>query len=97
MILLGFHVAGLAKLIRKYLRIPYIINLVGLYLLLLLPLWLHEAGNLWILSIGSSLVLLASLIPLLNSKEYAWEGHKLESAAPAHIMLVLVYLLCVGH
>ncbi|MGN6543633.1 MAG: hypothetical protein ACTHK7_01175 [Aureliella sp.] len=93
-VLLGFHVAGLAMLIRKYLGCPYFLTLTLLYALLLMPAWLLYDTNWWILGIGSALVLLASLIPvLIDGWNKAVNGSNVEHAVPAHLLLVLFYLL----
>ncbi len=92
-VLLGIHVAGLAMIIRKYLRVPYFVNLTLLYVLLLIPAWFMY-DSIWILTTGTVLVLLASLIPvLIDSREEAMDGSNFEHSAPAHILLVLLYLL----
>lgn len=91
--LLGMHVAGLAMLIREYLRVPYFVTLTLLYALLLIPAWIWYETSIWILLIGTSLVLLASIIPLLlEGAEGAMDGSNIEQAAPAHIVLISVYL-----
>jgi hypothetical protein len=93
-LLLGMHVAGLAMLIRKFLRVPYFVTLTILYVLLLIPAWIWYGGHIWILLVASSLVLLSSLIPLLiDGREEAMNGSNFEHSAPAHIVLILVYLL----
>lgn len=92
-ILLGMHVAGLAMLIRKYIRVPYFVNLTLLYALLLVPAWVQYETHIWILIVGTMLVLLASLIPLLtDDRDEAMNGSNFEHSAPAHILLVLLYL-----
>jgi hypothetical protein len=95
-ILLGIHVAGFAMIIRKYCRVPYFVNLTLLYALLLIPAWFIY-DSIWILTTGTALVLLASLIPvLIDSREEAMNGSNFEHSAPAHILLVLLYLLVPG-
>ncbi|QEG40171.1 hypothetical protein UC8_21770 [Roseimaritima ulvae] len=80
-------------LIRKYFRVPYFVNLTLLYALLLVPVWIRYDTNMWLLIVGTILVLLASLIPLLtDSREEAMNGSNFEHSAPAHILLVLLYL-----
>ncbi|MFG0263291.1 MAG: hypothetical protein ACF788_12940 [Novipirellula sp. JB048] len=92
-LLLGMHVAGFAMLIRKFLRVPYFVSLTLLYALLLIPAWNWYGAHIWILLIGSSLVLLSSLIPLIvDGREEAMNGSNFEHSAPAHIVLLLVYL-----
>ena len=92
-LLFGMHVAGLAMLIRKFLRVPYFVMLTLLYASLLIPAWIWYPGHKWILLIGSSLVLLSSLIPLLiDGREEAMNGSNVEHSAPAHLVLILVYL-----
>lgn len=92
-LLFGMHVAGLAMLIRKYLRVPYFVTLTLLYASLLIPAWIWYDTNVWILLIGTSLVLLSSLIPvLIDGREEAMNGSNFEHSAPAHIVLILVYL-----
>jgi len=39
-LLMGWHIACLAFLVRKYLHFPYLFTMVCLYGLLLVPLWL---------------------------------------------------------
>lgn len=89
---LGIHVAGLAMLIRSYLRIPYFATFTMLYVLLLIPAWVWYGSHVWTLLFGSSVVLLASLIPLGHGREEAMNGSNFENAAPAHIVLILVYV-----
>ena len=92
-LLQGMHVAGLAMLIRRFFRVPYVVTLALLYALLLVPAWSWYSAHIWILLIGSSLVLLSSLIPLLIAgRDEAMNGSNFEHSAPAHIVLVLVYL-----
>lgn len=95
-IILGIHVAGFAMIIRKYFRSPYFVNLTLLYALLLIPAWFIY-DSIWILTIGTALILLASLVPVLvDSREEAMNGSNFEQSAPAHILLVLLYLLVPG-
>lgn len=97
MLLLGFHIVGLAMLGRKYLRIPYILGvailMAAVSTLLLLqrtpdtPIWMPVAAMLFVqlLVIGAH---------LLNcSKEDLLEGGNCEHIVPAHMMLCLMFLM----
>ena len=93
-LLLGFHVAFFAMFIRWTTRLPYWIAFVMLYGLLICPLWLYSNGNVVVLSIGSIVVLLGSLLPrAFDDQDGILNGGNLEHSAPAHILLILLYLL----
>lgn len=93
-LLLGFHVAFFAMFIRWTTRLPYWIAFVMLYGLLICPLWFYSNGNVVVLSIGSIVVLLGSLLPrAFDDQDGILNGGNLEHSAPAHILLILLYLL----
>lgn len=97
MLLLGFHIVGLAMLGRRYLRIPYILSVAILMAaestLLLLqrtpdtPIWMPVAAmlfvQLWVIGVH-----------LLDcGKEDLLEGGNCEHIVPAHMMLCLMFLM----
>lgn len=92
--ILGFHVALLAMAVRKLTGIPYWIAMPILYAVLTLPLWIYGNEHRVVLTIGTVVVILASLLPrLFDDSERIANGGNLEHAAQAHILLILLYLL----
>ena len=94
-LLLGFHIAGLAILIRRWLRIPYLITMVVFYSCLTIPLWLlFMKSSVWIPLAATSIVFAATVGPIaLGGRDEIMDGTNFELSAPAHIVLILVYLV----
>jgi len=94
-LLMGWHIACLAFLVRKYLRFPYLFTMVCLYGLLLVPLWLPSQNFPFVGSLAATiLVLLAVVGPVaVRGRTEMMDGGNVETAAPAHMILVMSYLL----
>lgn len=100
MLLLGFHIAGLALMARRYLRIPYVVSVavsmagVSSPLLFLrdhnAPIWIPVAAMIFI----QALVLGAHA--LFYDKQELLDGGNVEYIAPAHMMLCLMFLILPG-
>ena len=96
LILLGFHIAGLAMLARKHLRVPYIVGVSILMALLSLPLiatrghhpvWIPLAAILFVQ------VLVFGAHAVGYTKQELLDGGNLEYIAPAHMMLCVMFML----
>lgn len=96
LILLGFHVAGMAMLSRKYLQIPYIVGvsvlMAGLSLPLIAlrghhPVWIPLAAILFVQ------MLVFGAHAFGYTKQELLDGGNVEYIAPAHMMLCVMFLL----
>ena len=96
MILLGFHIAGLALLSRKYLRVPYIVGVSVLMAGLSLPLIATRGDHpVWIPLAAVFLVqiLVFGAHAIGYTKQELFDGGNVEYIAPAHMMLCIMFLL----
>lgn len=96
LILLGFHIAGLAILARKHLRVPYIVSVSILMVLMSAPLIFLRGNNpLWIPLVAVLFVQVLVIVTHLMgyTKEELLDGGNLEHIAPAHMMLCVMFLL----
>lgn len=94
-LILGFHVAAIAILMRQWTRVPYLLWMVLLYTLLVAPLfWIAPAISV-IYPIAATCCVFASL--LLANCFWGWEqvldGDLIETAAPPHGLLIFSYAL----
>ncbi len=96
LILLGFHIAGLAMLARKYLRIPYIVCVSIMMALLSVPLiFLRGNHPIWIplAAVLFVQVLVFAAHAIGYTKQELLDGGNLEYIAAAHMMLCVMFLL----
>lgn len=93
--LLGVHLALLAMCIRKWTRIPYLLVLTLLYAAFLVPFWIPGPSYPFLPSlIATGTVLVLLIVPIaIRGREEMMEGTNCEVTVPAHLVLVLVYLL----
>ena len=91
----GMHVAGLAMLIRRWFRFPYLAGMVVCYSLLMVPIWIaNPTDGLLFPCVATGAVLLATIAPIsLGGRDEIMNGANLEHSAPAHILLIIVYMV----
>jgi hypothetical protein len=92
MILLGFHLALLAGLAWRYLRVPYFVALVGMFLgmmwALSSPTWICVVT--WVLLAAPHLVRSFDELSLKRGFADPWfEGANLEIVTPAHVWFLI--------
>lgn len=95
-LLLGLHVALLGYCLRRWLRIPYLLAMIGLYALLLVPLWTWRSDlGFWACLWGTVATMSALVLPicLLGGREIAMDGSNLEMSLLAHLVLISTYLV----
>ncbi|MDB2687185.1 hypothetical protein N9Y42_08225, partial [Mariniblastus sp.] len=93
-LLFGVHVAGVALLLRRWVKLPYLVSMVTLYILMTIPLWiLNPTGQILFPAIATTVVLLATIAPIsLGGRDEMLNGSNIENSAPAHIMLLIIYM-----
>ena len=94
-VVLGMHLALLSFGIRKYLRVPYLVALMGLHGVCLVPLWLPswDYPRLAVTAV-TVIVMLFVIVPVvIRGRDEVLEGGNIENTAPAHMVLVMAYLL----
>lgn len=94
LLLLGFHVAGLAILLRKYLRIPYIVGVSALIAGSSCPLILMRGHHpIWI---PLAVILVVQVLLLTRhasecTKQDLLDGGNVDHIVPAHMLLCMMY------
>ncbi len=93
--LIGFHIGFLAMGLRKVTRLPYILGVILILTGLLLPLWIWYGDRATYYPLIATGFVLMMLTPcwLFMDKDQLLNGSNLEHAAPAHMAIVLSYLL----
>ena len=93
-LLFGWHIAGIAMLLRKWTRIPYVAWMVVLYALLWAPLVLTRPPGIFIcIPLCPAAIIQLWLIGVLRAggRDEWLDGNNLEIVAPLHIATVLAY------
>jgi hypothetical protein len=88
----GWYACGLALVIRHYLRVPCLFNLVFIYAALIVPMWLMSPYGNAVSIIMSVVVMVCLILPaLMGGMRGVMDGDNLETSAPAHMLLIVVY------